>query len=129
MVRVTERYIHQVFVSSLLEKKDQTEALAWLQGKNGRKDARSLGRFKRESDAVKYVQALNDAGAVEVIVPDIYANKAGDQFADCLLVQLPQIAAKRKAIRKVAEQLQKRKLGAVQPDADIGETHLYLSMS
>ncbi len=81
------------------------------------------------SDALKFVAALYEAGATKVIAPDIYDSKAGDQFADCLLVRLPKIAAKRKAIRKVCAQLSKRKLGAFQPDKDIGETHLYLSLA
>ena len=98
-------------------------------GDNFAKAARSLGRFKRVSDALKFVEALYKAGATEVIAPDIYAGKAGDQFADCLLVKLPGIAAKRKAIRKVCAQLSKRKLGAFQPDKDIGESHLYLLLA
>jgi cellulose biosynthesis protein BcsQ len=69
------------------------------------------------------------AGAVEVTAPDLYRNKARDQFADCLLVQLPKNAARRKAVRQVCGQLRTRKLGAVQPDKDIGESHLYLSLA
>ena len=90
---------------------------------------RSLGRFKREGDALKFVEALYKAGATEVITPDIYAGKAGDQFADCLLVKLPGIAARRKAVRKVCSQLSKQKLGAFQPDKDMGESHLYLLLA
>jgi len=127
--RVKPLHIHRVFVASLLEKRNQREARKWLTKRTGDQTARSLGRFKRESDTAKFVQALCEAGAVEVIVPDIYRNKARDQFADCLLVQLPKSAAKRKAIRKVCAQLRTRKLGAVQPDADIGENHLYLSLA
>jgi hypothetical protein len=123
----TEKQIHQVFVRSLVAQKNRAEVGEWLQS-NGR-DTRSLGRFKRVSDALKFVEALRDAGATEVVAPDIYAGKAGDQFADCLLVKLPGIAAKRKAIRKVCLQLSKRKLGAFQPDKDIGETHLYLLLA
>lgn len=122
-------HIHRVFVDSLLEKRNQREARKWLAKKSGDKTARSLGRFKRESDAAKFVETLYQAGAGEVIVPDIYRNKARDQFSDCLLVQLPKNAAKRKAIRKVCAQLRTRKLGAVQPDVDIGERHLYLSLA
>jgi hypothetical protein len=122
-------HIHRVFVDSLLEKRNQREARKWLAKKTGDKTLRSLGRFKRENDAAKFVEALYQAGAVEVIVPDIYRNKARDQFADCLLVQLSKSAAKRKAIRKVCVQLRTRKLGAVQPDEDIGESHLYLSLA
>lgn len=127
--RVKPLHIHRVFVDSLLEKRHRREARKWLTKKTGDQTVRSLGRFKHERDTAKFVEALYQAGAVDVIVPDIYRNKARDQFSDCLLVQLPRNAAKRKAIRQVCAQLQKRKLGAVQPDGDIGETHLFLSMA
>ena len=127
--RVKPLHIHRVFVDSLLEKRNQREARKWLAKKTGDKSARSLGRFKREHDTVKFVEALYQAGAVEVIAPDIYRNKARDQFADCLLVQLPRSTARRKTVRAVCTQLRTRKLGAVQPDKDIGESHLYLSLA
>jgi hypothetical protein len=127
--RVKPLHIHRVFVDSLLEKHNQCEARKWLAKKTGDQTARSLGRFKREKDAAKFVEALYEAGAVEVIAPDIYRNKARDQFADCLLVQLPKNAAKRKAVRHVCGQLRTRRLGAVQPDGDIGESHLFLSLA
>lgn len=127
--RTTEKHILKVFVRSLLQKPNRSEARKWLAKKTGDQTARSLGRFKRENDAAKFVAALYQAGAVEVVVPDIYRNQARDQFADCLLVQLPKSAAKRKAIRKVCGQLRARDLGAVQPDGDIGEGHLYLSLA
>lgn len=127
--RVKPLHIHRVFVDSLLEKRNQREARKWLTKKAGEKTSRSLGRFKHERDAARFAEELYEAGAVEVIGPDIYRNKARDQFADCLLVQLPRSAAMRKAIRKVCGQLRTRKLGAVQPDADIGESHLYLSLA
>ena len=123
----TEKHIHEVFVRSLLAQKNRAEVRKWLE--NGDKAVRSLGRFKRATDALKFIESLYKAGATEVIAPDIYASKTGDQFADCLLVKLPGIAAKRKAIRKVCAQLPKRKLGAFQPDKDIGESHLFLSQS
>ena len=123
----TEKHIHEVFVRSLLAQKNRAVVRKWLE--SGGKAVRSLGRFKHKADALKFVEALYKAGATEVIVPDIYAGKAGDQFADCLLVKLPDVAAKRKSIRKVCARLSKRKLGAFQPDKDIGETHLYLSLA
>ena len=127
--RTSEKHILKVFVLSLLEKRNQREARKWLEKKTGDQTARSLGRFKRENGTAKFVEALYQAGAVEVIAPDIYRNKARDQFADCLLVQLPKSAAKRKAVRQVCGQLRTRRLGAVQPDRDIGERHLYLSLA
>jgi hypothetical protein len=126
---VTEEHIHRVFISAMLAKPRRFEALTWLQGKRKLNTARSLGRFKRERDAARFVTALYGAGAMEVIAPDIYSNKAGDQFTDSLLVRLPKTPAKRKAIRKVCAQLQKRRIGAIQPDADFGETHLFLSLA
>lgn len=126
---VSENQIHRVFVAALLAKPNRSEASVWLDDKRTDRTARSLGRFKRESDAARFVTALYDAGATKVIVPDVYHNKAGDLFADALLVRLPKAPTKRKAIRKVCDQLQKRKLSAVQPDADIGQSHLFLSMT
>jgi hypothetical protein len=115
-------------VSWLLEKPNRSEARKWLRKTSTDQSERSLGRFKHESDAVKFVQSLYAAGAVKVIAPDIYASKTGDEFADCLIVQLSKNTVKREAVRKVCAQLRKRRLGATQPDEDIGENHLYLSM-
>lgn len=120
-----EKHIYRVFVSSLLARSNRTEARKWLQKKAGDKTARSLGRFKRERDAEKFVQSLYDAGAVKVIVPGISCNQTGDQFADCLLVRLPKNLAQRKSIRQLCARLQRRDLGAMQPDDDFGESHLY----
>lgn len=126
--RTTEKRIHNAFVRSLLNKPHHAEARKWLATPDDDKTKRLLGRFKRESDAVKFIEALYRAGAVEVITPDIYRNKAGDQFADGLLVKLSQSTAGRKAVRKVCAQLRTRRLGAMEPEKDIGESHLYLSL-
>ena len=123
----TEKHSQEVFVRWQLSLKNCAEAKAWLQ--SGGKAVRSLGRFKRASDALKFVEALYKAGATKVIAPDIYAGKAGSQFADSLLVKLPKVAAKRKAIRKVCAASPKNKVGAFQPDKDIGESHLYLLLA
>ncbi len=125
----TEMHIHRVFIASLLEKRNRCEARIWLHRKGGDQTARSLGRFKREADVERFVLLLYQAGAGEVIVPDIYRDQADNQFADCLLVRQPKDTAKRVAIRKVCAQLRRRKLGTVQPDQDLGETHLYLSLT
>jgi hypothetical protein len=124
-----QKRILRVFVAWLLGNPNRSEARKWLLKASADKSARSLGRFKRESDAKKFVHSLYEAGAVKVIVPDIYASKTGDQFADCLVVQLPRNVARRKIVRNVGAQLRARRLGAMQPDEDIGETHLYLSMA
>jgi hypothetical protein len=119
-----QNHIHRVFVASLLAGRNRSEARVWLQADDSTK--RSLGRFKRPAEAIKFVTELYDAGALQVNVPDIYLNKHGDQFADNLLVKLPTGAKQRKAIRAVCADLQKKKLGAISPDQDTGESHLYL---
>jgi hypothetical protein len=119
------KHIFRVFVSSLLANPNRIEARKWFQNKTGDQTAHSLGRFKRERDAEKFVQSLYDAGASKVILPDVYRNQTGDQFADCLLARLPKDVAMRKSIRKLCTRLQQRDLGAMQPDEDVGESHLY----
>jgi len=121
-----EKRIYRVFVASLLERSKPVEAQKWLHKKADNATGRSLGAFKREGDALQFVRALYEAGAVKVNVHDIYSNQAGGQFADCLLVRLPRDPGQRKAVRKIASQLRRRGLGAMQPDADIGEVYLYL---
>jgi hypothetical protein len=127
--RATEKHILDVFVHSLLEKPNRSEARAWLTRKTCDQTTRSLGRFQQENDVVELVEALYKVGGINVIVPDIYGNKAHGQFSDCLIVELPTVMVRRKAIRKVCAQLKARGLGAVQPDKDIGEEHLYLSLA
>ena len=122
-----QKHIQQVFVQALLKKRNHSEARVWLN--SGKKAVRSLGRFKGVSSALKFVEELYQAGAVEVIAADIYHGKPGSQFADVLLVSLPASRKTRAAVRKSCAQLRTRKLGAVEPHADIGETHLYLSMT
>lgn len=125
--QATEKLSHEVFVRWQLSLKQRAEAKTWLQ--SGGKAARSLGRFKRVGNALKFVDALYDAGATEVIAPDIYHGKARAQFADSLLVKLPKVAAQRKAIRKVCAILPKRRLGAFLPEKDFGESHLHLMLA
>ncbi len=125
--RAWHKHLQHVFVQGLLSKPNRNEARAWLQAAG--KTKRLPGHFKRGGEALKFVEELYQAGAVKVIVPDIYQSRKGDQFADNLLVQLPKAAAARKAIRQVSQLLRKRKLGAVAPDEDLGEAYLLLSMA
>lgn len=125
--RPTSKHIHHVFVSSLLAKRNCCEARTWLNADDN--TTRSLGRFKRTSDTAKFIEQLYQAGAGKVIVPEIYFGKGGKQFADALLLQLPRSAKERKAIRKACDKLRSQHLGAVEPEKDIGETHLFLSMA
>jgi len=124
--RQIEQRSYRLFVSCLLAKPHCSEVRTWLKTDNQIK--RTLGRFNRASAAVKFVEGLYQAGAVKVMAPDIYHNKRGDQFADCLLVQLPKAANQRKAIRAICAQLEKSDYGAFVPEKDAGESHLYVLM-
>ncbi len=124
-----EQRIHRVFTRALLRKANRVEARKWFQRDERDKTRRSIGRFKQEADAARFVEALYRAGATAVIVPDIYADKHGNQFADGLLVNLPKSPACRQAIRKACRRLRQQALGSVQPEADIGESHLFLAMA
>lgn len=124
----TQKKILHVLTDWLLQKPNGFEARAWLTKRIGEGSKRSLGRFKSERQATQFVEGLYEVGAVVVIAADTYSNKTGDQFADCLVVRLPKDARRRKAIREVCAMLKKWKLGAVEPDTDVGEAHLFLSL-
>jgi len=124
----TQRHIHQTFVDGVLEKPGQKEARSWFCTGVDAKCGRSLGRFPSERSAVAFIESLYAAGTPEVVVPGIYRDKRGNEFADGLLVRLPRSKAARVRIRKLCATLRRRALGVVQPDRDIGETHLYLSL-
>ncbi len=126
--QTTTRRIHRTFVEGVLEKPGQKEARSWFSGGADAKRGRSLGRFRSERSAVAFIESLYAAGTPEVIVPGIYRDNRGNEFADGLLVRLPRSKAVRGCIRKVCAMLRRRSLGVVQPDRDIGETHLYLSL-
>lgn len=127
--RARQQRIHQVFVDGILSKRNRCEARQWFRRDIKAHVRHSLGRFKSEDAAMRFVEALYKAGAEEVIVADIYAAKTGDQFSDNLLVRLPQKAVYRATVRKVCKKLCREKLGAIEPEKEIGETFLFLSMS
>lgn len=126
--QATTRRIHRIFVEGVLEKPGRKEARSWFSTGADAKRGRSLGRFCSERSAVAFIESLYAAGTPEVIVPGIYRDKRGNEFADWLLVRLPKSKTVRGRIRKACSVLRRRSLGVVQPDRDIGETHLYLSL-
>lgn len=125
--RATEKHSHEVFVRWQLSLENSAETKHWLE--NDGKAVRSLGRFKRVADALKFVDALYRAGGTKVIAPGIYHGKGDAQFADSLLVKLPKATARRKAIRRICATLSKRKLGAFLPEKELGESHLHLMLA
>jgi hypothetical protein len=124
-----ELAILRSFVRGLLGKPSQAEARKWFHRDATERKSRSLGRFKTESAATRVVEALYEAGAAKVSVPDIYADKRGNLYADCLVVKLPKSPKRRRAVRKACARLHRQRLGATHPEMDIGESHLFLSMA
>ena len=122
---------HRVLVDSLLEKRNQREARKWLAKKTGDPTARSLGRFKRENDAAKFVEALYQAGAGQSDRASPLPQQGPRPVRGLPVGAASKNAARRrrKSVRQVCGQLRTRRLGAMQPDKDIGESHLFLSLA
>ena len=122
-----KRKEYELFIESLLEK-SHAEARQWLSAAKN-PDLRSLARFRTAKAALQFVETLYAAGAETVIAALIYAGRRGKQFADRLLVKLPKASAKRKALRKICQDLCAKRGGALLPDEkDMGESHLFINL-
>jgi len=121
-----KRKQHELFMESLLEK-SHAEARKWLSGVK-RPDLRSLPRFRTAVAALRFVETLYAAGAVTTIVVPVYAGKREKQFADSLLVKLPRTPSKRKALRRLCQDFCDRRGGALLPEVELGESHLFLGL-
>jgi len=122
-----KRKEHELFIESLLEK-SHAEARQWLSAAKN-PDLRSLARFRTAKAALRFVETLYAAGAETVIAALIYAGRRGKQFADRLLVKLPKASARRKALRRICQDLCAKRGGAMLPDEkDMGESHLFINL-
>lgn len=121
-----KRKQHELFIKSILES-SHAEAKEWLSNLK-RPDLRSLAKFRTAGAALRFVETLYTAGAEAVIVAPVYAGKRGKLFADWLLVELPRISSKRSALRKLCQNLCDQRDGALLPDKDMGESHLFLRL-
>ena len=75
------------------------------------------------------METLYTAGAEAVIAAVIYAGKRGKQFADRLLIRLPKVSTKRKALREICQDLFGQRGGAFLPDKpDMGESYLFVNL-
>jgi len=125
---ILERKEFDLFIGFILESPGHAEARAWLNGEP-RPGSRSLAKFATAKAALKFVEQLYTAGAESVIVAAVYSGKRGNLFADWLLVRLPRSKPKRAALRKICRDFCDRRRGAVLPEKDIRETHLYLMLA
>jgi hypothetical protein len=108
--RALERRQHELFIESLLEE-SHAEARQWL-----------------SMAALRFVETLYAAGAGAVIAVPIYAGRRGKLFADWLLVKLPKAPSKRKTVRKLCQDLCDKRDGALLPDKDMSESHLFMRL-
>ena len=122
-----ERRQHELFIESLLTK-SHAEASQWLsEAKNpGR---RSLAKFRTSTAALRFVETLYATGAETVIAVPIYAGRRGKLFADWLLVKLSKAPSKRKVVRRLCQNLCDMRNGALLPDKDMGESHLFVRLT
>jgi len=111
----------KLHVERLLRRKDQCEARQWLQSGASK---RSLGllNFKQAS---QLVECLYSAEARTVLIVEIYEGKAGKQFSDALLVQMPEKKRLRLLIRQCLTKLPKKLRAGVLPDPDEGQEYLF----
>ncbi|MGA3144222.1 MAG: hypothetical protein ABSF10_14540 [Verrucomicrobiota bacterium] len=125
--RALERRQHELFIESLLEK-SHAEARQWLSAAK-HPDLRSLAKFRTATAAFHFVETIYAAGAETVIVLPIYPGRRGKLFADWLLVKLPKTPSRRKALRKLCQDFCDQRDGAMLPDKDIGESHLFMRLA
>jgi hypothetical protein len=123
-----ERKEYDLFIKSILENPGHAEAGPWLKAET-RPGSPSLAKFASAKAALKFVEQLHAAGADAVLVAAIYGGKRSKLFADWLLVQLPQSKSKRARLRKICQDFCRKRGGAVLPEKDIKETHLYLMLA
>jgi hypothetical protein len=125
---VLARKEHDLFIQSILDNPSHAEARAWLKAET-RPASRSLAKFATTKAALKFVDQLYAAGADAVLVAAIYQGKRSKVFADWMLVQLPQSKSKRVRLRKICQDFCRKRGGAVLPEKDFKETHLYLMLA
>ncbi len=122
-----KRKEHALFIESLLAK-SHAEARQWLNAVEN-PGLRSLAKFRTAKAALRFVETLHTAGAATIIALPIYAGRPGELFADWLLVGLPKAPSKRKALRKLCQDLCDQRDGAMLPDKDMGESHLFIKLA
>jgi hypothetical protein len=122
-----ERRQHELFIQSILEK-SHAEARQWLSA-GKQPDLRSLAKFRTAKAALRFVETLYTAGANTVIAAPIYTGKGRKLFADWLLVKLPGAPSKCRTLRTLCQDFCRKRGGAMVPDKDFGESHLFLRLA
>ena len=124
--KALERKRFELFIKSLLAMPN-SEAGQWL-GADENSQQHSLAKFRTAKAALRFVESLYAAGAEKVLAAPIYAGSRGKQFADWLLIELPGIAAQRRALRKICLDFSERRGGAMLPNPAFSESHLFFRL-
>ena len=122
-----ERKQHELFIESLLEK-SHAEARQWLSAGKGPTFVHSQNSARPRRHFV-LSRPLYAAGANTVFIAPVYAGKREKLFADWLLVKLPGAPSKRKALRTLCQDFCNKRDGAMLPEKDFGESHLFLRLA
>jgi hypothetical protein len=116
----------ELLIESILEK-SHAEARQWLNAEKLPRH-RSIARFRTTNSALKFVERLYAAGAEAVLAAPIFKGKRGKEYADWLLVRLPKAGSRRRTLQNTCQNFCRKHGGAMLPDKDIGESHLFLRL-
>lgn len=115
----------QVEAEFLAKLDQQPEAREWIR-KNGRDGPLASNRFEGKDDALAFVNALYEAGAVRVVVDAITDDETemadGGPYAEALVVRLPTDVRKRLRLMGIVNS---ECLKHWEPVADVGREVLY----
>ncbi len=123
-VATATRLKHEQLIHRLLSDPAKVEAQDWLKSENTSK-SRTVGACATTQDSLEFVQEIYNLGASEIFAVNIHTkpNSAGERTGK-LVVTLPEDPKQRSAIFDWCKR-QGESLGFT-PDADHGESHLFL---
>jgi hypothetical protein len=123
-VATATRLKHEKLIHRLLSDPAKVEAQDWLKSEKTGK-SRTVGSCETNRDSLEFVQEIYNLGAPEIFAVNIHAkpNSAGERTGK-LVVTLPEDPKQRSAIFDWCKH-QGESLGFT-PDADHGESHLFL---
>jgi len=86
-------------------------------------------QFATTNAALKFVEFIICCGSGLLSSSPRFMPGSGKKlFADWLLVELPSVKLKRNSLRKICQTFCRKRGGAVLPEFDLGESHLFLML-
>ena len=123
-VATATRLKHEQLIHRLLSDPAKVEAQEWLKSE-GTGKSRTVGACETNRDSLAFVQEIYDLGALEIVAVNVHTKptSTGERTGK-LVVTLPHEPRQRRAIFEWCKR-QGDSLGFT-PDADHGESHLFL---